>query len=313
MNEPTFETLRWQRDGAVLTLTLHRPERLNALNPTMRRELCRAIERVDADDAVRAVVVTGSGRAFCAGADLSAGAGAFVAAPAPKGGAGGDGAGGGQEGHTDADADADEAGRDGGGLITLRLFASTKPWIAAVNGAAVGIGASMLLPMDIRLASRDARVGFVFTRRGIVPDACASWFLPRVVGISRALEWTFGGRVMPADEALAGGLLREVCAPEELLPRAHALAREIAEHAAPVSVAMTRQLLWRMLGAAHPMEAHRVETPAIAERAASADAREGVGAFLDKRAPHFTGRVGTDMPAVYPWWDEPSFRPGGGR
>ena len=285
---PAFETLLWAREGPVLTITLNRPQALNAMTATMRRELCRALDLADADDEVRAVVFTGAGRGYCAGFDLSAGAAAF-------------------DRSTQAPPPDDEAGRDGGGLLALRLFASTKPLIAAVNGAAVGIGASMLLPMDIRIASRDARIGFVFTRRGIVPDACASWFLPRVVGINRALEWSLSGRLLAADEALAGGLLREVCAADELLPRARALALEIAEHAAPVSVALTRQMMWRMLGAAHPIEAHRVESRAIAQRGAAADAREGVAAFLDKRAPRFPGRVSADLPPVYPWWQEPRF------
>jgi enoyl-CoA hydratase/carnithine racemase len=284
---PVFETLRWAADGPVLTITLNRPQALNAMTATMRRELCRALDLADADDAVRAIVFTGAGRGYCAGFDLSAGAAAFD--------------------KSTQDLPPEEAGRDGGGLLALRLFASTKPLIAAVNGAAVGIGASMLLPMDIRIASRDARIGFVFTRRGIVPDACASWFLPRVVGINRALEWSLSGRLLAAGEALAGGLLREVCAPDELLPRARALALEIADHAAPVSVALTRQMMWRMLGAAHPIEAHRVESRAIAERGATADAREGVAAFLAKRAPQFPGRVSTDLPPVYPWWQEPGF------
>lgn len=287
MNAPAFETLLWAREGPVLTITLNRPQALNAMTATMRRELCRALDLADADDEVRAIVFTGAGRGYCAGFDLSAGAAAFDPATQPL--------------------QADEAGRDGGGLLALRLFASTKPLIAAVNGAAVGIGASMLLPMDLRIASRDARIGFVFTRRGIVPDACASWFLPRVVGINRALEWSLSGRLLAADEALAGGLLREVCAADDLLARARALALEIAEHAAPVSVALTRQMMWRMLGAAHPIEAHRVESRAIAQRGAAADAREGVAAFLDKRAPRFPGRVSADLPPVYPWWQEPRF------
>lgn len=287
MSTPAFESLRWQREGAVLTITLHRPQALNAMTAAMRRELCHALDLADADDAVRAIVFTGSGRGFCAGFDLSAGPAAFdKGAAAPP---------------------ADEAGRDGGGLLALRLFASRKLLIGAVNGAAVGIGASMLLPMDIRIASTAARFGFVFARRGIVPDACASWFLPRVVGISRAVEWATSGRLLAADEALAGGLLRETCEPDRLLERAHALAHEATDHAAPVSVAMTRQLMWRMLGAAHPMDAHRVESRAIAERGASADAREGVAAFLGKRAPAFPDRVSADMPACYPWWDEPAF------
>lgn len=284
---PTFETILWERSGPVLTLTLNRPQALNAMTRTMRRELCHAIDLADADDEVRAVVFTGSGRAYCAGFDLSGGAESFDPSQWPP---------------------EEEPGRDGGGVLALRLFASKKPLIAAVNGSAVGIGASMLLPMDIRIASSEARIGFVFARRGIVPDACASWFLPRVVGISRALEWTLSGRMLSAAEAASGGLLREVCAPEQLLARAQELAHEIVDYAAPVSVALTRQMMWRMLGADHPMEANRIESQAIAERGASADAREGVASFFEKRPPKFTGRVSKDMPADYPWWNEPSYR-----
>lgn len=283
-----FETIRWDRSGPVLTLTLYRPEKMNAMTRAMRRELCEAIDRADADDAVRAIVVTGAGRAFCAGFDLSEGASAFSGAPDPD--------------------VADEPGRDGGGVLALRLFACTKPLIAAVNGAAVGIGASMLLPMDVRIAASDARFGFVFARRGIVPDACASWFLPRVVGISKALEWSLGGHVFDAAEAAAGGLVSAVCEPGDLLARAQALARGIAENAAPVSVALTRQLMWRMLGEGHPMAAHRLESTALAARGASADTAEGVASFRQKRPARFPDRVSDGMPAFYPWWTEPPFR-----
>jgi enoyl-CoA hydratase/carnithine racemase len=281
-----FEAIRWDRSGPVLTLTLYRPEKLNAMTRAMRRELCEAIDCADADDAVRAIVVTGAGRAFCAGFDLSEGAGAFGAPPAP----------------------GDEPDRDGGGVLALRLFACTKPLIAAVNGAAVGIGASMLLPMDVRICASDARFGFVFARRGIVPDACASWFLPRVAGIAKALEWSLGGRVFDAAEAASGGLVSEVCEPGGLLARAQALARDIAENAAPVSVALTRQLMWRMLGESHPMAAHRIESAAIASRGTSADVAEGVASFRDKRPAQFPDRVSDSMPALYPWWTEPPFR-----
>ena len=286
MTSPRFDTLLLQRDGGVLTVTLHRPHVMNAMTSAMRDELCRVIDLADADDAVRAVVFTGGGRAFCAGFDLSGAATPFDPATRP--------------------ADATQ-GRDGGGVLALRLFASHKPLIAAVNGAAVGIGASMLLPMDIRIASEDARFGFVFARRGIVPDACASWFLPRVVGIANALAWTVSGHMLTAEQARAGGLVSEVLTSADLLPRAQALAREIAEHAAPVSVALIRQLMWRMLGAPHPMQAHRVESRLIAERGAGADAREGVRAFFDKRLPAFTGTTRADMPPSYPWWIDPAF------
>jgi enoyl-CoA hydratase/carnithine racemase len=289
MSPPTFETLLWDRAGPVLTLTLNRPAQMNAMTATMRRELCAALDRADADDAVRAIVFTGAGsRAFCAGFDLSGGPQSFDPALSER-------------------PAADEPGRDGGGVLALRLFACTKPLIAAVNGAAVGVGAAMTLPMDLRLASDGARFGFVYARRGIVPDACASWFLPRVVGIGRALEWSLSGRLVPALEALAGNLVGRVVPAAELLPAAQAAAREIAENAAPVSVALTRQMMWRLLGAPHPMEAHRLESAAIAARGASADAREGVAAFIGKRPPRFEGRVSDGMPPCYPWWQEPSF------
>jgi enoyl-CoA hydratase/carnithine racemase len=202
---------------------------------------------------------------------------------------------------------SDESVRDGGGRVTLRIFNCLKPVIAAINGPAVGIGATMLLPMDIRLASDTARVGFVFNRRGITPEACSSFFLPRIVGISRALEWTYSGRVFDAAEALAGGLVRQVLPADQLLPAAQAIAREIVENAAPVSIALTRQMMWRMLGAQHPMEAHRVDSRAIFARGASPDAKEGVMAFLEKRPAEFTGRVSADMPPWFPWWDEPGY------
>jgi enoyl-CoA hydratase/carnithine racemase len=283
-----YETLQLHTAERVLTITLNRPERLNAFNTAMRDELIAAFDEADADDGVRAVIVTGAGRAFCAGADLAT-AGAATFDYAQRG-----------------DRDLTDA-RDGGGRVALRIFQCLKPVIAAVNGPAVGIGATMLLPMDVRLASDTARFGFVFTRRGIVPEACSSWFLPRVVGISQALEWTMSGRVFGAAEALEGRLVKRVLPPDELLPAAQALAREIADHAAPVSVALTRQMMWRMLGAAHPMEAHRIDSRAIHARGASADAKEGVGAFLDKREARFTDRVSQDLPSFYPWWQEPEF------
>jgi enoyl-CoA hydratase/carnithine racemase len=294
MSEAVFETIRRDLSGPVLTLTLYRPEKMNAMTRLMRRELCRALDLADADDAVRAVVITGSGRAFCAGFDLSEGARAFdTASPARASEPG--------------PAPGEEPGRDGGGVLALRLFACTKPLIGAINGAAVGIGASMLLPMDVRIASSDARFGFVFARRGIVPDACASWFLPRVVGISKALEWSLGGKVFDAAEALAGGLVSQVCEPAELLARAQAQALDIADNAAPVSVALTRQLMWRMLGASHPMEAHRLESAALKSRGGSADTAEGVASFKEKRPARFPDKVSTGMPDFYPWWTDPTF------
>ncbi len=278
-------------EDRIMTITLDRPERLNAFTEVMMRELIGAFDAADADDAVRAVVVTGRGRGFCAGADLEAGGATF---DYDERGAG----------------DARSPGgvhRDGGGLLTLRIFRCTKPVIGAVNGAAVGVGATMTLPMDLRLASTEARFGFVFARRGIVPEAASSWFLPRAVGIQQATEWVYTGRVFPATEALDGGLVRSVHPPDELLGAARALATEIAEHTSGVSVALSRQMLWRMLGAAHPMDAHRVDSRAIQAMGASADAAEGVTSFLEKRAPAFPLSPSADTPDVFPDWVEPEF------
>jgi enoyl-CoA hydratase/carnithine racemase len=276
----------------ILTITLDRPDRLNAFTVPMQRELVDAIDRVDADPEVRAVVITGRGRGFCAGADLESGGDTFdIAAGSPATGSNGPG----------------RVHRDEGGLLTLRLYSCTKPLIAAINGPAVGVGVTMTLPMDIRLASETARFGFVFARRGIVPEACSSWFLPRVVGINTALEWTMTGRVFDAAEALERGLVRSVHAPDDLLPAAYEIAREIAERTSAVSVAMTRQMLWRMLGADHPMAAHRIDSPAIANLGRSHDAREGVLSFLEKRPPAFTDQVPDDIPGPWPFWTEPEF------
>ena len=288
-----LQTLRYQVDQGVATITLDRPEKMNAFTTVMRDELIAAFDETDADDAVRVVIVTGAGKAFCAGADLSAGGKTFDYAA-----------------RGDAAREALRVGdvyRDGGGLVTLRIFRSLKPVIGAINGAAVGIGVTMQLPMDIRLASTGARFGFVFARRGVVPEAASSWFLSRVVGMQTALEWCYTGRVFDAQEALGRGLVRSLHAPEELLPAAQALAREIAANTAPVSVALTRQMLWRMSAADHPMRAHRIDSRAIQARGRSADAREGVRSFLEKRAATFSDKVSTDMPDFFPWWDELPF------
>ena len=277
-----FETLLYDEAGGVATVTLNRPDRLNAVNATVIRELVGARDQADADDAVRAVVVTGAGRAFCAGADLGGGGATFAGGPGRSEGA--------------------EDHRDGGGLVTLRLFDMKKPVIAAINGPAVGFGVTMTLAMDVRLASSAARIGFVFARRGVVPEACSTWFLPRLVGIAQAAEWAYTGRVFSADEARAGGLVSRVVAPEALLPAAHELAREIADHTSAVSVALIRQMLWRMLGADHPRQAHRLDSLGMWYTGRSADAHEGVTSFLEKRPPRFTGRPSQDMPPFYPWW-----------
>ena len=273
-------------DG-VATLTLDRPEALNAFTGTMMNEMISAFDEIDARDEIRAVIVTGRGRAFCAGADLSGGGATFA-----RGG---------------SDVVASGVPRDGGGLLTLRIFECKKPVIAAINGHAVGVGITMTLAMDIRLVAEGTKIGFVFARRGIVPEACSSWFLPRIVGVSTAAEWCFTGRLITPEEALAGRLVRSVHPVEDLLPAATALAREIADNAAPVSVALTRQMLWRMLGEDHPMAAHRVDSRAIMERGRSADAAEGVSSFLEKRAANFTLGVSNDLPDIFPNWVEPEF------
>jgi enoyl-CoA hydratase/carnithine racemase len=286
-----FEQITTELADGALTITLNRPERLNAWTATMARELIEAFDRADADDDVRAVIVTGAGRGFCAGADLEVGGETFDYRA---------------RGATQADG-SEIVQRDNGGELTLRIFESTKPVIAAINGPAVGVGATMTLPMDIRLAAEEARIGFVFTRRGIVPEAASSWFLPRVVGISRAMEWVATGRVFGAREALEGGLVRSVHPAAELLEAARAIAREIAEHTAPVSVALARRLMWRMLGAEHPMLAHRADSRAMLSRGQSADAVEGVTAFLEKRAARFPDRVSDGLPEVMPGWSVPAF------
>ncbi|MBV9285837.1 MAG: crotonase/enoyl-CoA hydratase family protein [Acidimicrobiia bacterium] len=286
---PNYSELLYDVDGPVLTITLNRPDKLNAFTFTMMRELIDAFDNADADDDVRAVIVTGAGRGFCAGADLAAGDSTF------------------DYRDTSGNEAKLEDARDGGGLVALRIFESKKPVIAAVNGPAVGVGVTMTLPMDVRLASDNARFGFVFARRGLVPEAASSWFLPRVVGIGQAMEWVMTGRVFPAAEALAGGLVRSVHPSDELLGVAKALALEVAENTSGVSVALSRQMLWRMLGADHPMEAHKIDSRVIWEQGRSGDAREGVMSFLEKRPPDFPLRVSADMPSCFPWWEERKF------
>ncbi|MEM7095330.1 MAG: crotonase/enoyl-CoA hydratase family protein [Actinomycetota bacterium] len=286
---PTYETLLYEIEDNVLTITLNRPDKLNAFNNTMRNELIDALDHADADDNVRAIIFTGAGRAYCAGADLSGGGSTF-----------------------DRDVNADgavvnEIHRDGGGLVSLRIYECLKPTIAAVNGAAVGVGVTSMLPMDVRIASEHARFGFVFSRRGIVPEACSSYFLPRVVGISRAAEWCFTGEVFDAAEALDGGLVRSVVPADELLPTARELATKIAGNTSALSVTLTRHMLWRMLGADHPMEAHKVDSRGIQYMGASADAKEGVESFLEKRDPDYSLKPSEDLPDFFPWWEDPQF------
>jgi enoyl-CoA hydratase/carnithine racemase len=294
MTMPQFETITLEIADKVAVLMLNRPDRMNAFTGQMMLDVCAALDHTDANDDVGAVIFTGAGRAFCAGADLSEGAKTFD-----------------YENRSDRPDNSEQSSldrlRDSGGRMTLRMFESLKPIIGAINGAGVGVGATMQLPMDVRIASTSARFGFVFARRGIVPEACSSWFLPRIVGISKALEWCYSGRVFDAQEALAGGLVRSLHAPEELLPAANAIAREIVDNAAPVSVALTRQMMWRMLGADHPMEAHKIDSRGVYSRGQSTDAKEGVMSFLEKRLPRFEAKVSHDMPEFFPWWDERPF------
>jgi len=285
-----FEALRYDVADGVGTVILNRPDKLNALDTVMLEELLAVLEQADADDGVRALIVTGAGRAFCAGADLSGGSKTFDRVARGRG-------------------EAPGAHRDGGGRVTLRIFDMKKPLIAAINGPAVGFGITMTLPMDIRLASTAARIGFVFSRRGVVPEAASTWFLPRLVGPSQAAEWVYTGRVFSAEEAQQGRLVSRVVAPDRLLPVARELALEIAQNTSAISVALARQMMWRLLGADHPMEAHRLDSRCMDWTGRSADAHEGVTAFLEKRPARFTLRPSADMPPFYPWWRERSFDP----
>ena len=294
MTAPTFETLLYAVEDGIATITLNRPEKLNAFTARMMKELIAVFDVTDGDDAVKAVIVTGAGRAFCAGADLSGGGATFDRAN--------------PQAVEREEGKVGDIYRDGGGRVTLRMYDSLKPIIGAINGAAVGVGVTMQLPMDIRLASTEAKFGFVFARRGITPEACSSWFLPRLVGLQTALEWCYTGRVFGAQEALDRGLVRSLHAPQDLLPAARALAREIADNTAPVSVALTRQLLWRMAGADHPMEAHKADSRAIQSRGAAGDAKEGVSSFLEKRQPAYPDKVSTDLPDIWPAWGEHPFK-----
>lgn len=283
-----FQDITYDVSDGIATITLHRPDKMNAFTGRMMHEIISALDQTDADDDVKVVIFTGSGRAYCAGADLSSGGETFA-----KGG---------------SDVQTKQGvPRDGGGLVSLRIFNSLKPVIGAINGAAVGVGVTMTLPMDIRLASDTAKFGFVFAKRGIVPEACSSYFLPRLVGVQQATEWVYTGRVFNADEALSGGLVRSVHAPDDLLPAARALALEIAENTAPVSIALSRQMMWRMLGASHPMEAHRVDSRGIMERGKSADSKEGVMSFLEKRPAVYPDRVSDGIPDIFPNWQDPEF------
>ncbi|WP_209122697.1 crotonase/enoyl-CoA hydratase family protein [Alkalihalobacillus sp. BA299] len=273
------QTIKCDIQDHIMTITLHRPERMNAFNTVMLEELVAAFDRADEDDYIRAIIITGEGRAFCAGADLDNGSQSFT-----------------------GDVQDTEEFRDTGGILSLRIYDLKKPIIAAINGAAVGVGITMTLPMDIRIAATTAKMGFVFCRRGIAPEACSGWFLPRIVGISKASEWVLTGRVFSAQEALDNKLVSQVVSPEELLPTAQAIAKEIAENTSATSVALSRQLLWRMLGANHPARSHEIESKMIQWSSAQADAKEGVASFFEKRQPEFKLKVSKDMPSFYPWW-----------
>jgi len=294
MSQPQYETLLYDVEDGIATITLNRPERLNAYTPKMMLDLLAAFDQTDSDDAVKAVIVTGAGRGFCAGADIGAGGGTFDQ--------------GAREAERRAAGDTGDVTRDGGGRVSLRIFQSLKPVIAAVNGAAVGVGVTLQLPMDIRLASTEAKFGFVFSRRGIAMEACSSWFLPRLVGPPTALEWCYSGRVFSAQEAHDKGLVQSLHAPDDLLPAARALAAGFAANAAPMSMAVTRQLIWRGLVADHPMEAHRADSRSMRLRGASDDAREGIAAFLEKRPANFPDPVSKGLPDLWPEWVEPEYR-----
>ena len=288
LDPSTYEHIELEIADGIATIWMNRPDNMNAFTELMRYEIIDALDHTDADDDVRAVIFTGRGRAFCAGADLSSGEGTF------------------SRGGSDI-VGRNGVPRDGGGTVSLRIYDSTKPVIGAINGAAVGVGVTMTLPMDIRLASTAAKFGFVFSRRGIVPEAASSWFLPRLVGISRAMEWVASGEVFPAEEAMAGGLVRSVHEPDDLLPAAYALARRLTESSSPVSIAVARKMLWRMLGADHPMAAHKVDSRGILERGRSEDVKEGINSFFEKRAPQFPDKVSDGLGTIFSDWDDPTY------
>jgi enoyl-CoA hydratase/carnithine racemase len=286
-----FEQINYRVDERILTITLNRPERMNACTARMYDELIEAFDRADADDDVKAIIVTGAGRAFCAGADLERGADTWSA----------------RSELTDLSKQQRYIG-NGGGRVTRRIFDCSKPVIAAINGAAVGVGITMTLAMDIRLAVKGAKIGFVFAGRGIVPEACSSWFLPRIVGISRALEWCYSARILRTEEGLEAGLFRSLHEPDDLISAARALAKEFVESSSAVSMALTRHMMWRMLGASHPLDAHEIDTAAINALGPSDDAREGITSFLEKRPPNFRDRVSKNLPKFFPWWKDRAFR-----
>jgi enoyl-CoA hydratase/carnithine racemase len=291
----TYQTLALQNDEGILTVTLNRPDQLNAFTVQMADELEQVFNHASDDDSVAAIIVTGAGRAFCAGMDLSVPGNVFgldeQQSPTLD------------DMHQRLEDPAILRGvRDTGGRVTLSIYNCKKPVIAAINGAAVGIGATMTLAMDVRLASEKARIGFVFGKIGVVPEACSSWFLPRIVGISQALEWVYGGDILTAAEAYAGGLTKPVLAPEDLLPEAKRLARKFTQNRSPVAVAFARQMMYRNSAQPHPIEAHRIDSLAMFYTSIG-DGKEGVSSFLEKRDPAYQGKA-SQMPAIYPWWTE---------
>jgi enoyl-CoA hydratase/carnithine racemase len=288
LDPSTYEHIELEIADGIATIWMNRPDKMNAFTELMRYEIIDALDHTDADDDVRAVIFTGRGRAFCAGADLSSGEGTFSRGGSDIMGRNG-------------------VPRDGGGTVSLRIYESKKPVIGAINGAAVGVGVTMTLPMDIRLASTAAKFGFVFSRRGIVPEAASSWFLPRLVGISQAMEWVASGEVFPAEEAIAGGLVRSVYEPDDLLPAAYALARKLTESSSAVSIAVARKMMWRMLGADHPMAAHKVDSRGILERGRSEDVKEGINSFFEKRPPQFPDKVSDGLGTIFSDWDDPTY------
>ena len=284
----SYQEIKYEISDSILTITLNRPKKLNAFTRLMLQELLDALDKADADDSVKAIIFTGEGKGYCAGADLSMGADSFDANKRKD--------------------RLDGLNRDGGGVLTLRIFECLKPVIGAINGAAVGVGSTMLLPMDIRIASEHAKFGFVFAKRGIVPEACSSWFLPRIVGISKALEWSYGGHLIPSKEALKYNLISEITTNEQLLVRAKKLALELTQQSSATSIALTRQMMWKMLGAGHPMEAHKLDSRGVYHLGQSKDAREGVRSFLEKRPAEFIDRVSSNLPPFFPWWEKPEFK-----
>ena len=284
----SYQEIKYEISDSILTITLNRPKKLNAFTRLMLQELLDALDKADADDSVKAIIFTGEGKGYCAGADLSMGADSFDANKRKD--------------------RPDGLNRDGGGVLTLRIFECLKPVIGAINGAAVGVGSTMLLPMDIRIASEHAKFGFVFAKRGIVPEACSSWFLPRIVGISKALEWSYGGNLIPSNEALKYNLISEITSNEQLLVRAKKLALELTQQSSATSIALTRQMMWKMLGAGHPMEAHKIDSRGVYHLGQSEDAREGVRSFLEKRPAEFIDNVSSNLPPFFPWWEKPEFK-----